>query len=124
MLRRPPRATRTDTLLPYTTLFRSFVPALGVERGVFGFLAAVPVGDAHLQLVHAVEHVALGDAQVADAVDRHPAPSRDAVDPAAAAQSSGGCAVFISPVTAALASFFLFLRRDRDAATQPSGVPA
>src|SRR3546814_8626834 len=23
MLRRPPRATRTDTLLPYTTLFRS-----------------------------------------------------------------------------------------------------
>src|SRR3546814_9771780 len=25
MLRRPPRATRTDTLLPYTTLFRSTV---------------------------------------------------------------------------------------------------
>src|SRR3546814_10719844 len=24
MLRRPPRSTRTDTLLPYTTLFRSF----------------------------------------------------------------------------------------------------
>src|SRR3546814_16127681 len=24
MLRRPPRATRTDTLFPYTTLFRSF----------------------------------------------------------------------------------------------------
>src|SRR3546814_14677497 len=29
MLRRPPRSTRTDTLLPYTTLFRSFV---GDER--------------------------------------------------------------------------------------------
>src|SRR3546814_9075283 len=24
MLRRPPRSTRTDTLFPYTTLFRSF----------------------------------------------------------------------------------------------------
>src|SRR3546814_6377628 len=29
MIRRPPRSTRTDTLLPYTTLFRSRVePAL------------------------------------------------------------------------------------------------
>src|SRR3546814_20937514 len=27
MMRRPPRATRTDTLLPYTTLFRSGSPA-------------------------------------------------------------------------------------------------
>src|SRR3546814_4668225 len=26
MLRRPPRSTRTDTLFPYTTLFRSFDP--------------------------------------------------------------------------------------------------
>src|SRR3546814_8712814 len=25
MIRRPPRSTRTDTLLPYTTLFRSLV---------------------------------------------------------------------------------------------------
>src|SRR3546814_8698081 len=28
MIRRPPRSTRTDTLFPYTTLFRS----LGVDR--------------------------------------------------------------------------------------------
>src|SRR3546814_9998222 len=27
MLRRPPRSTRTDTLFPYTTLFRSLSPA-------------------------------------------------------------------------------------------------
>src|SRR3546814_14205403 len=27
MIRRPPRSTRTDTLFPYTTLFRSFVVA-------------------------------------------------------------------------------------------------
>src|SRR3546814_20359778 len=26
MIRRPPRSTRTDTLLPYTTLFRSSLP--------------------------------------------------------------------------------------------------
>src|SRR3546814_13452316 len=28
MIRRPPRSTRTDTLFPYTTLFRSFVLTL------------------------------------------------------------------------------------------------
>src|SRR3546814_5735602 len=26
MIRRPPRSTRTDTLFPYTTLFRSIIP--------------------------------------------------------------------------------------------------
>src|SRR3546814_246771 len=30
MIRRPPRSTRTDTLLPYTTLFRSDVHAVAV----------------------------------------------------------------------------------------------
>src|SRR3546814_8238288 len=30
MIRRPPRSTRTDTLFPYTTLFRSLEP--GIER--------------------------------------------------------------------------------------------
>src|SRR3546814_10076028 len=30
MIRRPPRSTRTDTLFPYTTLFRSFSCAVGV----------------------------------------------------------------------------------------------
>src|SRR3546814_3345544 len=29
MIRRPPRSTRTDTLFPYTTLFRSFTADLG-----------------------------------------------------------------------------------------------
>src|SRR3546814_6600863 len=39
MLRRPPRSTRTDTLFPYTTLFRSQVYLLIVmtgERGLAG----------------------------------------------------------------------------------------
>src|SRR3546814_5374508 len=30
MIRRPPRSTRTDTLFPYTTLFRSFHEALNL----------------------------------------------------------------------------------------------
>src|SRR3546814_10601501 len=29
MIRRPPRSTRTDTLFPYTTLFRSLVDIVG-----------------------------------------------------------------------------------------------
>src|SRR3546814_1223013 len=32
MRRRPPRSTRTATLFPYTTLFRSIRPALAVAR--------------------------------------------------------------------------------------------
>src|SRR3546814_15574776 len=30
MIRRPPRSTRTDTLFPYTSLFRSVVASLGI----------------------------------------------------------------------------------------------
>src|SRR3546814_15479662 len=32
MIRRPPRSTRTDTLFPYTTLFRSIAPSVAMER--------------------------------------------------------------------------------------------
>src|SRR3546814_8444533 len=37
MLRRPPRSTRTDTLLPYTTLFRSPVIDLNTVHAVNGY---------------------------------------------------------------------------------------
>src|SRR3546814_19986737 len=40
MIRRPPRSTRTDTLFPYTTLFRSLV--VFVLGALFGFLLAAP----------------------------------------------------------------------------------
>src|SRR3546814_4202383 len=33
MIRRPPRSTRTDTLFPYTTLFRSERPLPGIREG-------------------------------------------------------------------------------------------
>src|SRR3546814_13476355 len=43
MIRRPPRSTRTDTLLPYTTLFRSPDRRVGGQRPLAPFqLPAVP----------------------------------------------------------------------------------
>src|SRR3546814_17142974 len=45
MIRRPPRSTRTDTLFPYTTLFRSGFPVLAaIERYIdlFDTAAARP----------------------------------------------------------------------------------
>src|SRR3546814_2665550 len=40
MLRRPPRSTRTDTLFPYTTLFRSASASYGTDAvaGVVNFI--------------------------------------------------------------------------------------
>src|SRR3546814_2318227 len=35
MIRRPPRSTRTDTLFPYTTLFRSNIVGLAVAEDVW-----------------------------------------------------------------------------------------
>src|SRR3546814_10369481 len=37
MIRRPPRSTRTDTLFPYTTLFRSAVVGEEIGTGKAGF---------------------------------------------------------------------------------------
>src|SRR3546814_8374361 len=47
MLRRPPRSTRTDTLFPYTTLFRSRMRGLGDEGGSQdhpGWFGRLPTG--------------------------------------------------------------------------------
>src|SRR3546814_4008009 len=45
MIRRPPRSKRTDTLFPYTTLFRSGICELAARRRPFGH--AWPARDAH-----------------------------------------------------------------------------
>src|SRR3546814_18099277 len=43
MIRRPPRSTRTDTLCPYTTLFRSVFAGLGLGLALpFLALAYIP----------------------------------------------------------------------------------
>src|SRR3546814_19715967 len=41
MIRRPPRSTRTDTLFPYTTLFRS-PPASCDRREILHFRSSLP----------------------------------------------------------------------------------
>src|SRR3546814_15205778 len=48
MIRRPPRSTRTDTLFPYTTLFRSIV----IHRVSRFWIAK---GDAEQHLVHGID---------------------------------------------------------------------
>src|SRR3546814_19061879 len=57
MIRRPPRSTRTDTLFPYTTLFRSFVAALDQVPGVrcvLGLFEGVVTGaaDGYWRMTH------------------------------------------------------------------------
>src|SRR3546814_15683056 len=48
MIRRPPRSTRTDTLFPYTTLFRSIASMLGGWSVGVCFLA-----EAHASIISA-----------------------------------------------------------------------
>src|SRR3546814_12990607 len=68
MIRRPPRSTRTDTLFPYTTLFRSSLvpgcfPRIGIKlsraRGAF---VIEPRGDfkSVLSTTGAMEYLSLG----------------------------------------------------------------
>src|SRR3546814_6654173 len=48
MIRRPPRSTRTDTLFPYTTLFRSAAVAVG-RRGIEQRIAFERLGQIGLE---------------------------------------------------------------------------
>src|SRR3546814_13850008 len=48
MLRRPPRPTRTDTLFPYTTLFRSAVDHHSVHRNLLAGADQEDIADRHL----------------------------------------------------------------------------
>src|SRR3546814_12270479 len=56
MIRRPPRSTRTDTLFPYTTLFRSLGGTLGLEtatvRELVDILRANYCGNVGLEYMH------------------------------------------------------------------------
>src|SRR3546814_4153020 len=61
MIRRPPRSTLTDTLLPYTTLFRSleFADLSGVDlsnaRGLTSQQLTAACGDAFTKLPNGVK---------------------------------------------------------------------
>src|SRR3546814_5133182 len=72
MIRRPPRSTRTDTLFPYTTLFRSGVAqvplvasaaAVGMQGGdrvALVLVAAMAAAAALLDAIKVLERTALG----------------------------------------------------------------
>src|SRR3546814_5416718 len=53
MIRRPPRSTRTYTLFPYTTLFRSWGAQTqrSIENFPFGATERMPIGIVHAQAI-------------------------------------------------------------------------
>src|SRR3546814_5040966 len=53
MIRRPPRSTRTDTLFPYTTLFRSLEPHGGMPAAAVQIGWEVAEDDAFRRIVRA-----------------------------------------------------------------------
>src|SRR3546814_9467225 len=72
MIRRPPRSTRTDTLFPYTTLFRSLERrewrrAVGPDVSAMGFLLA---RREHLHRRFIGVNHALGQYRLAQRIDR------------------------------------------------------
>src|SRR3546814_9752550 len=67
MIRRPPRSTRTDTLFPYTTLFRSLGEGTGIgdlviladlDRNVLRLAAAIELEVDLVVNPHQADHVA------------------------------------------------------------------
>src|SRR3546814_18851091 len=71
MIRRPPRSTRTYTLFPYTTLFRS----IGTDRGDDGIAHRHDVvaagGDLVVEIGHVLERVGVEHAGVQRLVGQH-----------------------------------------------------
>src|SRR3546814_5686544 len=61
MIRRPPRSTRTDTLFPYTTLFRSHFPTVRELDG-FDFAAQPSLDKNQIRDLAACRWVAHGAA--------------------------------------------------------------
>src|SRR3546814_11945111 len=74
MIRRPPRSTRTDTLFPYTTLFRSLDVGEGVraafladeQRVALGVVARAVGGSRHLDQAAVGVLAAVGADALAD----------------------------------------------------------
>src|SRR3546814_5777711 len=70
MIRRPPRSTRTDTLFPYTTLFRSFqasafLPSYGLAEATLAVSIMPPGEGIVVELVEETElSGAAGDSSV------------------------------------------------------------
>src|SRR3546814_7962526 len=81
MIRRPPRSTRTDTLFPYTTLFRSVILASrGNRLAISGPPASVEAANAALTALYQrlKKGLDVGDGEV-DAVVRMAMQASDSV---------------------------------------------
>src|SRR3546814_3328538 len=68
MIRRPPRSTRTDTLFPYTTLFRSAIDAEQIGDGEMPPIVAVPPGEK--EIGRSARLLGIGPGQLDQASDR------------------------------------------------------
>src|SRR3546814_13791665 len=60
MIRRPPRSTRTDTLFPNTTLFRSAADKIGTTIGVIALEALLYIANLASQFGHPTAHPPIG----------------------------------------------------------------
>src|SRR3546814_13149140 len=67
MRRRPPRSTRTDTLFPYTTLFRSIVD-VDAHHGVRALVARLGLKLGARRPAGVAEHILIGTRAAADDV--------------------------------------------------------
>src|SRR3546814_4943458 len=68
MIRLPPRSTRTDALVPYTTLFRSFAPVLAKQPASQGEGASGDAGDPPLDIYTPKFETVTGDQEIAKGV--------------------------------------------------------
>src|SRR3546814_11383292 len=75
-IRRPPRVTRTDTLFPYTTLFRSNVPMAAVAHVADVMANAIAFGSSGMDAVPPLDESAWNTLGVSVSVIR---PSLDLV---------------------------------------------
>src|SRR3546814_19590035 len=70
MIRRPPRSTRTDTLFPYTTLFRS--PINFQFHHIFNRASSIKQTlHATIKIANLVRVIAVGDRQHRDRSEEH-----------------------------------------------------
>src|SRR3546814_16066508 len=87
MIRRPPRSTRTDTLFPYTTLFRSTLVGPDIETALVERegVGQAAHGGAPLRMKQALGGLVMGNAAIGERLQNRPVPQlgdpRDAVAP-------------------------------------------
>src|SRR3546814_13596718 len=85
MIRRPPRSTRTDTLFPYTTLFRSAGPAAAAaaveEQTEFTVVLASIDAAKKVNVIKVVREITgLGLKEAKDLVEGAPQTVKEGVD--------------------------------------------